>query len=338
MSTDKELARFLDHCLDQIQRGELSLEDCLRQHAEHAEELALLLTAAAAARQLAPAGPSAQFRASARARVLNLAGARKRKAPARAKRFPRSAAGRPRLLRWRPAYALGALFLALILLGGGVGAAYASNDALPGDALYGVKRGVEQITLTITLSDEAEGRLLHGFTERRIEEMQGLLEAGRVEDLDAAVAGYQTTVELALTVAEAGTGQLDALQSAFSQQEMALMAALERAPEQAVPALQAALSHAQHGLQTVEHIRSGGNPSELAPGQLKKSGEDQQSDGSPPGQHKRRDGRVPPGQLKKQGGEGEGLEQLPPGQQKKNVCDPDHPARGNRSDRLCPDQ
>lgn len=338
MATDNELARSLDHCLDQIQRSELSVEDCLRKHADRAEQLAPLLSAAVAARRTAPSGPSAQFRASARARVLNLARARAQKGRAHQKRFPRSTTGRPSLLRWRPAYALGAVLLALMLLGGSVGAAYASSDALPGDTLYGVKRGVEQITLTITLSDEAEARLLQGYAERRVEEVQGLLEAGRVGDLDAAVSGYQTTVELALTLAEPGSDQLANLESALSQHELALMAALDSAPAPAVPALQAALGHAQHGLLTVEHIRSGGDPSQLAPGQLKQSDDDEESEGLPPGQQKDHEGRVPPGQLKKLNEDGAGPEDLPPGSQLANPCDPDHPGRGNRPDWLCPDQ
>lgn len=62
----------------------------------------------------------------------------------------------------------------LVLVGGISGVAAASQQALPGDALYPVKRGIEKVELTLAGSQRAEGRELLEQAEDRLTEAHSL--------------------------------------------------------------------------------------------------------------------------------------------------------------------
>ncbi|MBI5082825.1 MAG: hypothetical protein HZB17_16205, partial [Chloroflexi bacterium] len=73
------------------------------------------------------------------------------------------------------------LILALVILFSAAmgGTAYASNDAMPGDALYGVKQAVETIRLTASPNDPA---LQLEIANTRLSEAEKLLDTGRNAD------------------------------------------------------------------------------------------------------------------------------------------------------------
>ncbi|MFJ6751254.1 MULTISPECIES: DUF5667 domain-containing protein [unclassified Streptomyces] len=64
------------------------------------------------------------------------------------------------------------------------GVAAASSDALPGDHLYGLKRGMEDLKLGMTDDDSARGQLYLDQASTRMMEARRLMERGRVADLD----------------------------------------------------------------------------------------------------------------------------------------------------------
>ncbi len=74
--------------------------------------------------------------------------------------------------------ALAASAAALALLGGGFGLASTSSDALPGDALYPVKRGVEDAQLLLTTGD-GDLDLHRQFAKTRLREAEQLIEQER---------------------------------------------------------------------------------------------------------------------------------------------------------------
>ena len=57
---------------------------------------------------------------------------------------------------------------------------FMAADSIPGDFLYGVKRGSENIQLILTFSEEREQILIDEFNRRRIEEINQLIESNRV--------------------------------------------------------------------------------------------------------------------------------------------------------------
>jgi hypothetical protein len=67
---------------------------------------------------------------------------------------------------------------ALVLLGGGIGSAAAAQQAMPGDSLYGMKRGIENVSTNVSVGDDSRGRrdLEHAMT--RLTEVRKLAESG----------------------------------------------------------------------------------------------------------------------------------------------------------------
>lgn len=287
----------LDRCLLRIQSDQATLEECLIDNPDHAQELEALLRAAAVTRaQLTPEGPTSAFRINSPKRVMNLAKAR-RKASVTA---PRS---RPKIT-WQPAFRLVGALLAVALLVGSVGIAYASEDALPGDDLYAVKRGLERAALVVSLSAEGDAQLWLEQADRRIAEVEELVRRGRGKDVGLALAGYENAVREGLEIAsERGAGLSD-LGAALSKHEQTLIEVLEKASEQAVPALSRALERSKSGREEIKQIRKEGqHPSDPTPEQLKKTPEPKkEATEFPPGQQKKDEARergVSPGQLKK---------------------------------------
>ncbi|MET9253102.1 DUF5667 domain-containing protein [Streptomyces sp. NPDC003717] len=64
------------------------------------------------------------------------------------------------------------------------GVAAASSDALPGDSLYGLKRGIEDFRLGLADSDDERGRAYLDQASTRLGEARRLLERGRGGSLD----------------------------------------------------------------------------------------------------------------------------------------------------------
>ncbi|GAA2103200.1 hypothetical protein GCM10009759_38290 [Kitasatospora saccharophila] len=77
-------------------------------------------------------------------------------------------------VRWGRRLAIGGL-VAGVAVGGFAGAAAASTNALPGDALYGMKRGLEGLRLDWADNDTERGALLLQQASTRLDEAQSLL-------------------------------------------------------------------------------------------------------------------------------------------------------------------
>ena len=73
---------------------------------------------------------------------------------------------------------------ATVFVGGTAGMAAAAQGTLPGDSLYPVKRGLENIQLQLNTSDAARGRDLLGQASTRLHEAQELLAKPRTSGRD----------------------------------------------------------------------------------------------------------------------------------------------------------
>ncbi|QWZ07189.1 hypothetical protein KRR39_17150 [Nocardioides panacis] len=139
-----------------------------------------------------------------------------------------------------------AVATATVLLGGTAGMATAAQDAMPGEVLYPVKRGIEQAEAGLSLGSAARGRdLLHQATGR-------LGEAGRLVDRDPSTATLQVPGTISTFTAQATRGSDLLLASyaadgdpatvgtvrEFAAASLSAVTALTRtAPEEAQPAL-----------------------------------------------------------------------------------------------------
>jgi hypothetical protein len=128
------------------------------------ESLAAFATTLVPEQRIPGLTPRAEFRATLRQSLVAQA-AERLPAPAQAPERPQ-----PRQHRMRRIVATGLL----VSLVGGVGAAAASTHALPGDALYGLKRGIESAQLKFAHSDLSRGRELLDQADHRLSEAEAL--------------------------------------------------------------------------------------------------------------------------------------------------------------------
>ncbi|WP_443744605.1 DUF5667 domain-containing protein [Streptomyces sudanensis] len=89
---------------------------------------------------------------------------------------------RPRT-RWTKGLAAGGLTVG-VAAGAFGGVAAASSDALPGDTLYGLKRGMEDLKLGLADDDTDRGEIHLTHASTRLNETRRLLERGRSGELD----------------------------------------------------------------------------------------------------------------------------------------------------------
>jgi hypothetical protein len=182
------------------------------------------------------------------------------------------------LRRWvrRPAFALIAILATCGLLGVSAGAAFASGDALPGDPLYGLKRGIERARIAFSLSSAGDAALLLEFADERLREAEELVALDRVGDLEEALGGYEDALDALLGLAddipvEDGPGSLTGVEDEISRNLIALERVRERAPAPATDAIdrviERALERQEELEQTIEHGRPEGTP----PGQIRQA-------------------------------------------------------------------
>lgn len=166
----------LEFCLQEMERG-AEIESVLTRFPEHAEELRPILRTAAKAQKMAVATPDADVARRSRARVMQHAAELResRVAPRR----PRNVI--PLLQRLVLSFGLAAIFLL-----SGSGLLSASASALPGEQLYPVKRGWENIRLFFIFDSEARALLEDEFENERLHEVNELLAEGRDEVIEFA--------------------------------------------------------------------------------------------------------------------------------------------------------
>lgn len=270
--TNGSLPEILDRCLSRNQSGTATIQECLQEHPEHAEALATLLGIAGEVHsEMAPPEPGEAFVSTTQTRLLN-------RLRASQKRTSRTVARRARRLKWawQPAYILVSVVLALGLLVMSAGVAWASEGALPGDAFYGVKRTVEEARLALTWTAVSEAALLTQYIDGRMSETEELLAADREDDIVVSLAGYEDMLSRLIDLAghtpiSGGPGSLEHIQESLTRHIQTLQRVQGQVPPAAQEAINKAIDHSNHGQEVIEYVRSGGDPSDLAPGQLKKT-------------------------------------------------------------------
>jgi hypothetical protein len=285
---DPRELQLLDRCISRILSGEVSIEACLLEIPEHRDQFEpLLQTALSTHRQAAPLPPSETFAKNSKIRVLNRIAAAQPSKPVSQKTT------RPRV--FRPAYGLLGLILAIGLSFTVV--LNTSAASLPGDPLYGVKRGIEEARLALTISSANDVKLLLQFSDERLQEMAVVLEIDRQTDALAALDHYREIVDRLLELTSEGKEGFDdvflnEILLGLEHHEEILQEALEKAAPSAKKGIENALKSSSHGKAVLEQIRQGGSPSDLAPGQQKKTEQPNSGGGRPedkPDKEKKKD-------------------------------------------------
>ncbi|MCK4331118.1 MAG: hypothetical protein KAW81_01050 [Dehalococcoidia bacterium] len=254
---------IIANCIDEIQAGKVTLEDCLARYPSLSDELRPLLKIAMGIQPEA-ATPSPEFKQRARIRLLQAM-----QAPA----ADRGRAGldifgwlKPPAPGRRLSYALivATVIWALVVAGGTT--VHASQDSLPDDALYPVKTAVENLRLAVARTPEARASLHLELAERRVQEVVAQSSLGRTMSTSAleevAVQTDAAIREIGSIPPEDSKALVGELSKSTVNQQVALGQISEAAPEAAQPALQQALDAARRGnlIAKVAH----GNPACLS--------------------------------------------------------------------------
>jgi hypothetical protein len=163
----------LEICLQALDQG-ADLESCLVRFPALADELRPILAAAIQARSSAVTDIPADVLRRGRARVLQAA-AEMREQSSAAPALPfwrRQQKGFFGARFYRLAITTAAMLV--FLLTGGTGLVNASNNALPGDHLYPVKRGWEGVRLLFVFDSSAKVELENEFDHERVQEIEEL--------------------------------------------------------------------------------------------------------------------------------------------------------------------
>ena len=169
----KDFDDILNICLDRITRDGDTIEHCLETYPEHAAELTPLLRAAHHVKKASSAEPRPEFQQAAKARFMSALAAKQQSSHDNKKK--RSL----QVWNWQQRWAtVAAAIIAILLIGGGT--VTASANSLPGDMLYSVKIATENVREFFTFSDEAKANLYIELAERRVTEVELLIESERV--------------------------------------------------------------------------------------------------------------------------------------------------------------
>jgi len=183
-------ARILDDCLQAIQSGRLSEQECLNQYPHLAQELRDLMALSGKMQSHATAAPDAQSFITSKYHLLSKLPNRP---PAVTKNLDLRYIWQNNQRRFTMSWVI--IITTIVSLVSGAGAVYASESALPGDMLYPVKNWSENMQLRFTEEDNEFGLQLQ-FMDRRMQEMGELIDRGRVEDLDTLQQHYQNSTAL----------------------------------------------------------------------------------------------------------------------------------------------
>jgi hypothetical protein len=141
------------------------------------------------------------------------------------------------------------LAIVLLLFGGAGATAYAAQGALPGDALYSLKTGIEATQVRLSRDAARQAQLHLNFAERRLDEIASLIAEGRFDDIGTATNEFEAHVQQAinaLDVVSAGDPQRAKalalnISSALSRYSQILRGMLTEVPETVKPVMERAI-------------------------------------------------------------------------------------------------
>jgi hypothetical protein len=168
----KKVEEILIQCIDDIKAGRASLEDCLDRYPDMRQELEPLLKVALSIKEPADIRPSDAFKVRARVNLMEHIHASQ--SGKKAMRSPSQAVRRGWYTGWARVVAI-VVAVILTISAAGTGAAFASQSSLPGDTLYSVKLGTEQLQRIVTFDEATEVELELKFTNARLDELEELV-------------------------------------------------------------------------------------------------------------------------------------------------------------------
>jgi hypothetical protein len=148
------------------------------------------------------------------------------------------------------------VMLLIGVLAAGAGTVAASQQSVPGDALYGVKNATEKVQLALAAKGQDKAKVQLNITDEKVKEIKKLQEKNaNAAVLEKAVSKFEAQQEKALAVTEdlvsEGKGEdvVKKLEDNFIRNQKVIESVLEKAPEAAKPGLERALTNSAQGLE-----------------------------------------------------------------------------------------
>lgn len=196
---------ILAECIEDVKAGRCSVEDCLGKCPSVSKQLEPLLRLALEIREPPDVKPSPAFKVRARVQLMEQIHAMRGVTKWRWFRY----SGQRKPILYKRRFNMVAIIVAIVLavsaLGGGT--VYASQGSLPGEVLYPVKLGTEQVRLVLATSDTSKAELYLTFANSRLEEMAALVEKEKPAKISIAVNGYEGAIAMAIEKMEAASGK-----------------------------------------------------------------------------------------------------------------------------------
>jgi hypothetical protein len=172
------IENIFNECLERLLTGTDTVEQCLQRHPEQAKELEPLLRTAMSVNKAIDVQPSAELKARIRYKL----------------QLKMAEASKPRRASWfslQPRWALPVMAAMLVFVIGG-GTFLAADSSMPGSPLYPIKLFTEDISLKLAGSDTEKAELALAFADRRLTEMNYMLEKGtsNTERVDIVSSNY----------------------------------------------------------------------------------------------------------------------------------------------------
>ncbi len=172
--------------------------------------------------------------------------------------------------QWMPRFRLLPVTLVLLvaLLMSGVWVSSATAASLPGDVLYPLKRMTERVQLGLALSETGRIWLHIRFAERRLEEVQAVLEQrGQLDETTLAEVGDETEAALASAeqLSDDQVEVLTTLATLTERQQAVLAAVKDKAPPQAQAGLTRAMERSRRGHERAQVALQGRHQKPPAP-------------------------------------------------------------------------
>lgn len=215
----KRIEDILFQCIEEVKSGKTSLADCLNRYPDMRRELEPLLRIALSIKEPPDIRPSDSFKIRARVNLMEhiYAGRVVKKT---SKSVPWAAMRQAWYAGWLKTTTI-VVSAILTISALGAGTAYASQASIPGDTLYAVKLGTEQVQRVLTTDNVKEIYLELEFAGTRLEEMESVA-LKRPGEIAVAVSGYEQNLNMAIARAEemenggVPTSILETLASAIS--------------------------------------------------------------------------------------------------------------------------
>ncbi len=241
----KPIENVLAICLDLIKKDKWTIQDCLEHIPRHKNELEILLKKYVYLNKYPAHSPRLIFKENGYKQLVGKLSA------SQSLTFQHFIHNIKKVFSWKIRWSSSVIqiiivtLLALTAITGGV--VYASDEAEPGDPLYGLDRAVEQLSLALTTNPESAAQFHLELAVERLEETRGRLLEHDFENVEIALNSYGNEISLlAQIIDELDDADQEALaesaNNALAIQKEVLTGLLDKVPQQAQEAIQRAIT------------------------------------------------------------------------------------------------